>query len=88
MFAPLLGRMLGPGVTIVDSAATTADALVRALDATQLRRAAAQAGSVRLLATDGAERFARIGATFLGRTIKTADVEIVDLVTNPPILRF
>ena len=43
-------------------------------------------GTVRLLATDGAERFARIGATFLGRTIKTADVEIVD--RQQPTRRF
>ena len=33
VFAPLIARMLGAGVTIVDSAATTADALGRALDA-------------------------------------------------------
>jgi hypothetical protein len=28
------------------------------------------------------------GATFLGWPIETADVEIVDLATNQPILRF
>jgi glutamate racemase len=32
-----------------------------------------------LLATDGAERFARVGGTFLGCSIAPADVEIVDL---------
>jgi hypothetical protein len=42
---------------------------------------------VRLLATDGAERFARIGATFLGRKLEASDIEIVDLATGPPILR-
>ena len=44
-------------------------------------------GTVRLLATDGAERFARIGATFLGRRLEASDIEIVDLATDPPILR-
>jgi glutamate racemase len=87
VFAPLIARMLGAGVTIVDSAATTADALRRALDAAKLTRAARDTGAVRLLATDGAERFARIGATFLGRRLEASDIEIVDLATGPPILR-
>jgi glutamate racemase len=87
VFAPLIARMLGVGVTIVDSAATTADALRRALDAAKLTRAARDTGTIRLLATDGAERFARIGATFLGRRLEASDIEIVDLATDPPILR-
>jgi glutamate racemase len=37
------------------------------------------AGSVRLLATDGPERFARVGAVFLGHQLAAGDVEIVDL---------
>jgi hypothetical protein len=32
-----------------------------------------------LLATDGAERFARVGARFLGEEIEAGDIEIVDL---------
>jgi glutamate racemase len=87
VFAPLIARMLGAGVTIVDSAATTADALRRALDAAKLTRAASDTGTVRLLATDGAERFARTGATFLGRRLEASDIEIVDLARGPPILR-
>jgi glutamate racemase len=38
---------------------------------------------VRLLATDGAERFARVGGMFLGRELAPADVEIVDLPFAP-----
>jgi len=87
VFAPLIAQILGAGVTIVDSAATTADALRRALDAAKLIRSAPMTGTVRLLATDGAERFARIGATFLGRKLEVSDVEIVDLATSPPVLR-
>jgi hypothetical protein len=34
---------------------------------------------VRLLATDGAARFARVGAAFLGEPIREADVEVIDL---------
>jgi glutamate racemase len=80
VLAPAIRRVLGGGVSIVDSAETTAAALVRVLDETGLRRADAGAkGSVRLLATDSAERFARVGGTFLGRALQAGDVEVVDL---------
>ena len=42
------------------------------------------AGTVTLLATDGPERFARVGAVFLGRPLAPADVEIVDLAFAQP----
>jgi glutamate racemase len=50
----------------------------------QLRAAALAAnaksrGSVRLLATDGRERFARVGSRFLERPISPDEVELVDL---------
>ena len=35
--------------------------------------------AVGLLATDSAERFARVGGTFLGRPLAAGDVEVVDL---------
>jgi len=38
VLAPMLGRVLGPRVVIVDSAATTAAALAGVLDAHDLRR--------------------------------------------------
>jgi glutamate racemase len=34
---------------------------------------------VRFLATDGAERFARVGTRFLGQTLSPENVELVDL---------
>jgi glutamate racemase len=34
---------------------------------------------MRFFATDSPERFARVGAIFLGRTIDVADVELIDL---------
>ena len=71
--------MLGPAVAIVDSAATTAAALADVLRQQDLLRPASGHGTVKLLATDGAERFARVGAGFLGRPLQPADVEIVDL---------
>jgi glutamate racemase len=79
VLAPALKRVLEPTVAIVDSAATTAAALEQALVERGLARPADRAGAVQLLATDGAERFARVGAVFLGRPMQAADVEIVDL---------
>jgi glutamate racemase len=80
VLAPAIRRALGDAVAIVDSAETTAAALGGVLDRAGLRRpAGGPAGSVRLLATDSAERFARVGGTFLGRPLGAGDVEVVDL---------
>ena len=80
VLAAAIRRVLGAGVAIVDSAETTAAALVGVLDRAGLRRGGAGgAGRIRLLATDSAERFARVGGTFLGRPLDAADVEVVDL---------
>ena len=73
VLAPVLQAVAGPGVTIVDSAATTA-AEVRAM-----QLPSGGSGRIRLLATDGAARFARVGSAFLGEPIAAADVEILDL---------
>ncbi len=67
------------GVTLVDSASTTADAVGRLLDENDARRSGQTPGSLRLLATDGAMRFARVGGRFLGHDLQPTDVELVDL---------
>jgi glutamate racemase len=83
-FPPLAGairEVVGPGVAIVDSAATTAAALAGLLDRNQLRASAAST-RVRFLVTDGVERFTRIGPGFLGQAIAAGDVERVDLTPS------
>lgn len=79
VLAPLLARLAGPGVVLVDSAGTTAEALAAELGAPRPGEGAAGSGSVRLLATDGPERFAAVGSRFLDLPLAAADVEIVDL---------
>jgi glutamate racemase len=64
-------------VILVDSASTTADVVKQTLPAEHRR--GGSAGSLRLLATDGATRFARVGGRFLGEALSPASVEIVDL---------
>ena len=68
----------GAEVEIVDSAATTARHVRLTLESRGLLTSGG-AGSVRLLATDAAERFARVGARFLERSIGPHEVELVDL---------
>lgn len=82
VLAPALRKVLGEGIAIVDSAATTADALATVLTERGLLRTEGP-GAVTLLATDGPERFARVGAVFLGQPLSPADVEVVDLAFRP-----
>jgi glutamate racemase len=73
-----LRNVVGPNVTIVDSAATTALALAAELRAAGLESSGGPR-RISLLATDGPERFARVGSQFLGNAFTPGDVEIVDL---------
>jgi len=70
---------VGPDVAIVDSATTTAEAVARVLAADGLLTTHGGSGTLTLLATDGPDRFATVGARFLGEPIGAADVEVVDL---------
>ena len=70
-------------VAIVDSALTTAVAVREQLAAGESCREPRITGAASpptvFLATDGVERFARVGARFLTQPIAAADVELVDL---------
>ncbi len=78
MLVDAIRAAVGPRVHIVDSAETTAKAVRRLLERQSLTRETG-AGSVRFLATDSVERFARIGGRFLSRPIHPEEVELVDL---------
>lgn len=80
VLVPTLSRLLPAGVALVDSAATTAAAVARALAEGGLAAASprTRAGTL-FLATDGPERFARVGSQFLARPLTAGDVEIVDV---------
>ena len=67
-------------VALVDSASTTADVVRATLEEKGLLRVPdGNTGTLRLLATDSATRFARVGGQFLGRTLSYEDIEVVDL---------
>ena len=80
VLAAAIARVLGPQVRLVDSAATTAAEVVRRLTELDLRRApGGAAAQVRFLATDGPERFARVGGIFYQRPLVLDDVELIEL---------
>jgi glutamate racemase len=85
VLAAAIRAVIPSSVRIVDSAQTTAavvaaqlcgNAVFGAMPSSSKLR---QPGRTRWLATDGAERFARVGRTFLGHELLAKDIQIVDL---------
>ena len=74
VLAGAIRAVIPDSVRIVDSAETTAAAVLA-----QLENPAPGRGAVRWLATDGAARFARVSGTFLGTALHADDIEIIDL---------
>jgi glutamate racemase len=80
LLADAIRAELGAGPSIVDSATATARGVAALLERDALATPARSArGDLRLLVTDGAARFARLGSRFLGETLAVSDVEVVDL---------
>jgi glutamate racemase len=83
-----LRDVVGADVAIVDSSVTAAAALYQELQRSGLMCSVAAASNgksvarplLRLLATDGQERFARVGSIFLGESLDVSDIELLDLV--------
>ena len=73
----IIAEIAGPGVALVDSAQTTAEAVAKLLADKNLTRAVSGAPKYEYFATDSTERFARVGRIFLGRT--PDNVELVDI---------
>jgi glutamate racemase len=78
MLADAIRAVAGAEVGIVDSAETTARCVRQTLESQNLAARLGE-GGLRLLATDAADRFARIGGRFLERPIRADEVELIDL---------
>ena len=78
LLAATIRAVVGPEVRIVDSAATTAAAVRGQLQAAGIARTRGTQ-SLQFMATDGPERFARVGGRFLGRRIDPQRIELIDL---------
>ena len=82
VLADTIRKIIGSNVALVDSAETTALAVADALASGSLGSTSkANGGTARIFVTDSPERFARVGAVFLGRPIDAEAVELVDLRT-------
>ncbi|MEQ8268478.1 MAG: glutamate racemase [Parvibaculum sp.] len=79
VLARTIKKVVGKGVKLVDSAATTARAVETALADRGLAAKRSGKGKTRFLATDSTERFARVGGIFFGEVIRAKDVELVDI---------
>lgn len=77
---PAIQNVVGPHVTLVDSAETTARHLRETLRALSIGAHPDQNGGLQLMVTDGPERFSRVAELFLGGTVLQADVKVVDLI--------
>jgi glutamate racemase len=71
-----LRAVVGPKVTLVDSAATTAEDAALCLRRENLE---GKGGGIAFLTTDDPARFAATGSLFLGMSIAPSDVELVNL---------
>ena len=81
-----IARVVGEGVTLVDSASNTAREVRSLLKEKHLARGAGTSagmslcpGSVRFLTTDDVPRFTRLGELFLNMSIAPCTVEQVEL---------
>lgn len=74
-----ISQVVPRNVVVVDSAKTTAALVAHELERCRLGAAQGSTPSVRLLATDAPERFARLARYFLGEEIALTSVELVDL---------
>lgn len=74
-----IAAAVGDSVEVVDSAGTTAAVVREILSDNGDLAEGDEPGTLRLLATDGITRFARVGGRFLGEPLTAKDVHLVDL---------
>ncbi|MEC9376045.1 MAG: glutamate racemase [Pseudomonadota bacterium] len=74
-----ISQVLGEGIKIIDSASTSAEQVVEVLREYKLKSDKTAVGRVEFLATEGVERFARVGGNFLGTQLSKDDIEVVDI---------
>ncbi|HLW71878.1 MAG TPA: glutamate racemase [Candidatus Binataceae bacterium] len=71
LLSELFGRVLGPGVSLVDSAVATVAAVTERLHELRLARARGM-GTQSFFVTENPERFVRVGRRFLGPQVESA----------------
>jgi glutamate racemase len=78
VFKTLLAELVPAGVTVVDSAQATANALYASLKEHHLLNDTIAEPKVSYLVTDSVSRFKKVGEIFLGKSLRSEDIELVD----------
>jgi glutamate racemase len=91
LLKPLLKRVVRPGVEIVDSAESTADAVRELLDLAPLPPPSSgperrHVPRYKFFVTDSVEKFRRLGERFLG--LPVTDASLIDIEREPVAARF
>jgi glutamate racemase len=74
LLKPLLGRVMGPAVRLIDSAEETARAVAETLKTQGLEGPAGQKVFHRFVVSDDEPRFRQVGARFIGEKLGSAEV--------------
>jgi glutamate racemase len=74
LLKPLLGRVMGSNVRLIDSAEETARAVAETLAGAQLSAPAGQPVYHRFVVSDDEPRFRQVGARFIGEKLASAEV--------------
>ncbi len=69
LLEPVIRRIVGPDVTLIDSGKETAKAVRNILNASNLLNSSDKQGEDRYFVSDSPEMFAKIGSLFLGRSL-------------------
>lgn len=80
VFTPLLKQLLPASIHVVDSAAATALALKQCLEEKHLCNPTQQPGQIRYCVTDSVARFQRVGEIFLGESLSSHVIELIDAI--------
>jgi glutamate racemase len=74
LLKPLLAAVLGPGVTLIDSAEETAAETARTLASTHLAAVPGAEPTYRFIASDDPLQFLQLGQRFLGATMEGVEI--------------
>ncbi len=78
MLMPVIQKVLGDSVVIIDSATICAKAVERELEAMDLKRNLLQKGKRKYYASDDTDKFRRLGENFLGIPIGGVEPYVID----------
>ena len=79
VFKPLLTKILGPEVVLVDSGVATAEVVLAILTKNHLLSDNPLPGKITYLVTDLAMRFQKVSPIFLGEALQAEMIEVVDV---------